>query len=141
MNEQQQAHSGIHPSNNSEVQVAAVTQILKVLAGSDALVILSLARDGIEAHTRTYSNLSLTRKQYYTRLEQLKNAGLIEKRGRFYFQTTMGSFLDENCIKSVVHAVINKKQMHMIDVLKRAGNFSEEDLQLLKNVTFIAQRA
>jgi len=108
-------------------------KLLKVLSNSDALMIFSMAKDGIEADTTTYSRIGLTRKQYYTRLMQLKNADLIEKKGRLYFQTTMGSFLHENCVNSIVHAIRNKKNMAMIDALRRHKNMSEEDLLQMKN--------
>ncbi len=99
----------------------------------DALVILSLAKKGIEADSSAHSKIGLTRKQYYVRLMQLKDARLIEKKGNYYFQTTMGSFLYENCINAARHAIKNSKQMSMIDVLRKQENFSEEELLRLKS--------
>lgn len=65
---------------------------------------------------------------------QLKKAGLVEKRGRFYFQTTKGSFLYENCANPIIHAIKNDKYMAMIDSLAQAGKFQEDDLAKMKSV-------
>ena len=116
----------------NRAELIGVSKMLKVLSSADALIIFSMTKDGIEADTFTYSKIGLTRKQYYVRLMQLKDAGLIEKKDNTYFQTTMGSFLQENCINTVAHAVKNSKKMAMIDVLKRNDKFSEEDLCEMK---------
>ncbi len=108
-------------------------KLLTLLSKMDALVVLSMAKDGIRAESSTHSMIGLTRKQYYTRLMQLKKAGLIEKKENIYVQTTMGSFLQENCINSVMHAIRNYKKMAMVDVLRRGGNFSDEDLLRIKS--------
>ena len=115
-------------SDSTTNRLSEVCKLIKVISSIDALLILSMAKDGIEADTSTHSRIDLTRKQYYTRLMQLKNAGLIKKEGKFYYQTTMGSFLQENCIDTIIHAIRNSKKMTMIDVLKSNGNFSKEDL-------------
>jgi len=135
--EQLQAKIAVDSLDNSTDQLKGASKLLKVLASPDALMLFSLATVGIEADTIAYSKIGLTRKRYYTRLKLLKNAGLIQKKGRLYYQTTMGSFLHENCVNPVIHASMKRKQMGMIDVLKRAGNFSEEDLQQIKNTVCI----
>lgn len=116
-------------SPHSSDEFLDANRLFRVMSKFDALVIFSMAKDGIEADVSTPSTIGLTRKQYYTRLVQLKNAGLIHKKGKHYYQTTMGSFLYENCINAVIHAIKNEKRMSMIDVLKRQGNFTDEDLQ------------
>ncbi len=128
----------VPPSKQGD-ELLAGSKLLKVLSTVDALTILSMAKDGIEANSRTYSMLGLSKKMYYTRLMQLKNAGLIKKRGNLYIQTTMGSFLQENCINSVVQATKNRKKMTMIDVLVRNRNFPEEDLLQMKNTLWKIQ--
>ncbi len=128
----------VPPSKQGD-ELLAGSKLLKVLSTVDALTILSMAKDGIEANSRTYSMVGLSKKMYYTRLMQLKNAGLIEKRGNLYVQTTMGSFLQENCINSVVHATKNRKKMTMIDVLVSRGDISEEDLLQMKDALWKIQ--
>ena len=116
-------------------------KLLTLLSKMDALVVLSMAKDGIRAESSTHSMIGLTRKQYYTRLMQLKKAGLIEKKGNMYYQTTKGSFLYEKCVNIVIHAIRNSKQMAMIDVLKRQGRFTEEDLQRMKTSVLMIPKA
>lgn len=120
-------------SGDPRDKIVGASKLLKVISNIDALLIFSMAKDGIEADTRTYSKIGLTRKTYYTRLIQLKKAGLIEKKGKLYLQTTMGSFLYENCINPIVYAIRNSKQMAMLDVLTSNSNFSEEDLLQMKS--------
>jgi hypothetical protein len=118
---------------NSDSQIyLEASKLLNVLSKSDALLIFSMARDGIEADGLTYARIGLTKKQYYTRLMQLKDTGLIEKRGNCYFQTTKGSFIQESCISAAIHAVSNGRKMAMIDVLRRQGDVTEEDLLQMK---------
>lgn len=117
--------SDVDPPQNLN-DLSEPSKLLTVISKFDALTIFSLAKDGIEADVSTPTKIGLTRKQYYTRLMQLKNVGLIHKEGNRYYQTTMGSFLYQNCINSVIHAIKNSKQMTMIDVLKGKGIFTEE---------------
>ena len=117
------------------------SKLLVVISKFDALTIFSMAKDGIEADVSAPSKIGLTRKQYYTRLMQLKDAGLIEKKGNMYYQTTKGSFLYEKCVNTVIHAIRNSKQMAMIDVLKRQGRFTEEDLQRMKTSVLMIPKA
>ena len=58
-----------------------------------------------------------------------------------YYQTTKGSFLYEKCVNTVIHAIRNSKQMAMIDVLKRQGRFTEEDLQRMKTSVLMIPKA
>lgn len=120
-------------SDNPKDYLVGATKVLKALSNTDALSIFLMAKDGIEGEATTHSKIGLTRRRYYVRLMQLKSAGLIEKKGKLYFHTTMGSFLHENCINGITHAIRNKKKMAMIDVLKRQGNFAEEDLHQMQS--------
>ncbi|MGH9909418.1 MAG: hypothetical protein ACRD32_02140 [Nitrososphaerales archaeon] len=121
-------------SSYKSQELLEASKLLNVLSKLDALIILSMAIHGIEADTSTCSKVGLTKKQYYTRLMQLKKVGLIEKKGKFYFQTIMGSFLYQNCINAVIHVIKNSKQMAMLDVLEKQGNLSDEELLKMKDI-------
>lgn len=112
-----------------------ISKLLNILSKEDALLILSMTKKGMKTDTLTCNKIGLTRKQYYTRLKQLKSERFIEKSGSSYFQTTFGSYIYENCINVLLAAIKNRKQMAMIDVLKRSNNFYE-DITLLKNILF-----
>ncbi len=124
----------IVPPGKSWDDLGGVSKVLKILANHDALAIFCMSKDGIEADTSTHSRIGFTKKQYYTRLMQLKRVHLIEKKENLYYQTTMGSFLYQNCLNAVQHAISNRKKMTMIDILRSQGRFSEEDLLQMESV-------
>ena len=110
-----------------------VTKLLSIISKQDALLIFSIAKDGMESSSMNYNKMGLTRKQYYTRLMQLKREGLIERNGNFYYHTTLGTFIYENCVNMLLAAIRNRKYMAMVDVLMHSNYFSQ-DATLTKNV-------
>ena len=65
-------------------------KILSSLANEDSLKIFYAADEGITSSTKTIKGLGLTQKRYYTRLNQLIKAGLIEKNENTYQHTMLG---------------------------------------------------
>ncbi len=108
--------------------VNRITTILSVLSKKDALTIFLLAKDGVKAETNTPQTVGLTRKQYYTRLKQLVDYGLIDKIGDVYTHTTLGTFVHQKHVLELMDHVRNVKQMRMVDTLKRTRQFSEEEI-------------
>ncbi len=108
--------------------VNKATGLLSVLSKNDAFAIFMLAKDGLKAETDTPQKIGLTRKQYYTRLKQLVDAGLIDKSGDTYLHTTLGTFVHQKHILELLEHIRNVKQMKMIDTLKRTQQFSEDDI-------------
>jgi predicted transcriptional regulator len=108
--------------------VNKTTNILSILSKKDALSIFLLAKDGLRAETNTPQKVGLTRKQYYTRLKQLVDSGLIDKSGDEYTHTTLGTFVHQKHIMELFEHAKNVKQMKMVDTLKRTRQFSEDDI-------------
>ncbi len=108
--------------------VNKTTNILSILSKKDALSIFLLAKDGLRAETNTPQKVGLTRKQYYTRLKQLVDSGLIDKSGDEYNHTTLGTFVHQKHIMELFEHAKNVKQMKMVDTLKRTRQFSEDDI-------------
>ncbi len=108
--------------------VNKTTNILSILSKKDALSIFLLAKDGLRAETNTPQKVGLTRKQYYTRLKQLVDSGLIDKSGDEYTHTTLGSFVHQKHVLELFEHAKNVKQMKMVDTLKRTRQFSEDDI-------------
>lgn len=108
--------------------VNKVADLLTILSKRDALAIFLLAKDGLKAEADTPQKIGLTRKQYYTRLKQLVDTGLIDKSGNVYAHTTLGTFVHQKHILEMVEHVRNAKQMEMVDALKRTKHFSEDDI-------------
>ncbi len=109
-------------------QLKELCKLLAILSKFDAISLFLLAKNGLKADTDAPKNIGLTRKQYYTRLKQLVDSGLIEKRDGSYFHTTMGSFVHEKHLASLLEGIKNSKQMKMIDVLRSTQNFSGEEI-------------
>ncbi len=61
-------------------ELPKVSKILGVISKNDALVILCMEKEGILADIPTCSKIDMTKRQYYSRLMQLKRTGLIQKR-------------------------------------------------------------
>jgi len=108
--------------------VNRTTDLLSILSKKDALTIFLLAKDGLKAQTDTPQKIGLTRKQYYTRLKQLVDCGLIDKYGDTYQHTTLGAIIHQEHVLQLLEHVRNVKQMKMVDALKRTRQFSEDDI-------------
>jgi phosphatidylserine/phosphatidylglycerophosphate/cardiolipin synthase-like enzyme len=108
--------------------VNRTTNLLSILSKKDALAIFLLAKDGLRAETDTPQKIGLTRKQYYTRLKQLADSGLIDKSGDIYTHTTLGTFVHQKHILELLEHVRNVKQMKMVDTLKHTRQFSEDEI-------------
>lgn len=108
--------------------VNQLTDLLTILSKKDALTIFLLAKDGLKAEADTPDKIGLTRKQYYTRLKQLVDTGLIDKYDDVYVHTTLGTFVHQKHLLELIEQVKNTEQMKMVDTLKRTRQFSEDDI-------------
>jgi len=115
--------------------VNKTAKLLSILSKNDALAIFLLAKDGLSAETDTPQKIGLTRKQYYTRLKQLVDAGLIDKSAGAYFHTTLGKFIYERHLLVLFEYVKNRSKMQMVDVLKRTRQFNEDEIMKLIGTT------
>ncbi len=106
--------------------------ILNALANEDAIKIFSAAKDGINTSTRTIRELGLTQKRYYTRLKELIEAGLIEKRDNIYQHTTLGALC--HSLGETFNTILNQRdRLDLADRLNRTKNISlEETEQILQ---------
>ncbi|MDW8276180.1 MAG: hypothetical protein RMJ59_07380 [Candidatus Nitrosocaldus sp.] len=90
--------------------------------------------EGIEAETDAPEKIGLTKKQYYTRLKQLVDAGLIEKSKGKYVQTTLGRIIYEKSLQVLFEQVRNAKKLQMLDVLKSSGKFDMDEIYRLLQI-------
>jgi predicted transcriptional regulator len=112
---------------NNEL-VNRATRMLSILSKKDALTIFLLAKEGLKAETDTSHTIGLTRKQYYTRLHQLVDAGLLQKSRNNYVHTTLGTLVHQRQLLQLLEQLRNAKQIKMIDVLRRNTQFSDDDI-------------
>lgn len=109
--------------------VDRMAQILSVLSKYDALSIFLLAREGLHSEMETPAKVGLTKKQYYSRLKQLTDIGLIRKEQSDYVHTSIGSVIYYKYIANMIGDLKNSKNMEMIDYLRKSSRFTEEDIE------------
>lgn len=114
--------------------IQETSRLLEIIAKHDALTIFMESIEGIDASTDTPSRLGMSKKQYYTRLKQLIDAGLITKSRGKYVQTTMGKILYERCLQLIFEQVRNAKKLIMADILKSSGRFDMDEIYRLLQI-------
>ncbi|HET7149189.1 MAG TPA: hypothetical protein VFI73_11895 [Candidatus Nitrosopolaris sp.] len=100
----------------------AAEQVFAVLSDRLSLDIFKVAYEG----SLCFSNYSgkLSKKQFYTKLKRLCNAGLVEKRKDAYYRTTtLGSLVYNGHVKTLEDALTNFWQLKAIDILKTREDF------------------
>jgi len=105
-----------------------LTEMLSILSKNDALTIFLTANDGIKSELDTPSKLGLTKKQYYTRLKQLVDLGLLVKQDDSYIHTALGRLVYQKHIVGLTSHIKNSKYFEMVDVLKTNPKFNDNDI-------------
>lgn len=121
-----------------------VMQILSLLSKSDAMIMFLASQYGLESRQDTHVQLGLTKKQYYTRLKQLVDLGLIEKRDKdkkanhtpSYMQTLFGSMVYKRCVLGLEDITKNSKKLEAAQILNQSSRFSAEEI-----VDFLSYRS
>jgi sugar-specific transcriptional regulator TrmB len=108
--------------------LAQLTKVLSVLSKNDALTIFLMAEEGIRSELDTPTKIGLTKKQYYTRLKQLVDFGLVVKHNESYMQTAFGRVVYQKHILGLAKNIKNSKYLQMIDVLKANPKFNDKDI-------------
>ena len=114
-------------SDNSKI-LSQLTEVLSVLSKNDALTIFLMANEGIKSELDTPTKIGLTKKQYYTRLKQLVDLGLITKNNESYMQTAFGKVVYQKHIIGLTNNIKNSKYLQMVDVLKADPKFNDKDI-------------
>ena len=119
-----------------ESNLDSMIDILSVLSKPDALSIFILAQDGIPSEIESYSKIGITQKQYYTRLRQLVDLGLItkntaKKQGRLqkqYVHSRLGDTIYKNYIQNLPHTIRDSKELEILEVLKSSKKFDDAEI-------------
>ena len=115
-------------SNDNSKILSQLTEVLSVLSKNDALTIFLMANEGIKSELDTPTKIGLTKKQYYTRLKQLVDLGLITKNNESYIQTAFGRVVYQKHIIGLTNNIKNSKYLQMVDVLKADPKFNDKDI-------------
>ena len=115
-------------STDSSKLLVQLTEVLSVLSKNDALTIFLMANEGIKSELDTPVKIGLTKKQYYTRLKQLVDLGLVIKQNESYMQTAFGKVVYQKHIIGLTNQIKNSKYLQMVDVLKADSKFNDSDI-------------
>lgn len=105
-----------------------ILEIFEILSKEDAFNLIVLSKDGLKSTMETPENVGLTKKQYYTRLKQLVDLGIIEKNDSVYEHTTLGKLLYQNHLMTLLQHTNNSKNLEMVDLLKKSNKFNDEEI-------------
>ncbi|MDE1832369.1 MAG: hypothetical protein KGI02_08385 [Thaumarchaeota archaeon] len=118
-----------HSTTKNDTEIQKTIDLLSILSKLHALKIFTLAKDGIKSHIGTHSEIGLTKKQYYLRLNQLIKAGLLVKYDDTYNHTTLGKIIYHDYLLRLEKDISNSKYMEMIDVLNQSSKFSKDEIK------------
>ena len=95
-----------------------ISQTLRALSDDKSLVLFNMVAFTLSRNTAVVMNrLGLTRKQYYSRMNQLINAGLIMSKSSKYFLTSFGKVVYESHML-IGQAVENYWKLKAIDSIE-----------------------
>jgi hypothetical protein len=104
----------------------SVETVFSAISDNKSLSLLNIigfmsghASDGQPTGEILLSRLNLTRKQYYTRINQLRNAGLITRKSTKFVLTSLGRVVYETH-KTIGVAIQNRWRLQAIDSLENA---------------------
>lgn len=118
-----------HSTTKNDIKIQKTMDLLSLLSKLHALKIFTLAKDGIKSHIGTHSEIGLTKKQYYLRLNQLIKAGLLVKYDDMYNHTTLGKIIYHDYLLRLEKDISNTKYMEMVDVLNQSSKFSKAEIK------------
>jgi predicted transcriptional regulator len=96
-------------------------------------IMSSHASDGQPTGEILISRMNLTRRQYYTRISRLVDAGLITKKRARFVLTSLGSIVYEN-YKTIGVAIQNRWRLQVIDSLIKHGITTEDRHKLINTL-------
>lgn len=110
---------------------ATQEQIFSMLADRHTRNILKMAYLGFKASSDSLYNLS--KKQFYTRLRRLRDAGFVEKRDGLYKATAFGSLVYNGQVKTLEEILANYWNLKAVDVLKSRQDFPSDKKESVIN--------
>jgi predicted transcriptional regulator len=105
--------------------------VFSTLADNRSVEILNTAYVGLRSSSKGLTSQS--KKQYYVRLKQLVDMGLLEKKRSVYKLTTFGSLVYENHLKTMDKVIPNYWQIKSIDVLRNRNDFPVDKKENIVN--------
>ena len=144
-----QFKQGIHPTldqNEIETNVFLpldvpmtvfdeMLRVLNALYNQDSLAIFLYAKTGLLSAVQAIQDLRLTQKRYYSRLKDLLDVGLLEKRGGNYYYTTFGEAVSK-LVSYLGQVLENKERLDLLDQINKNKSLSSSDVDQIKDLIF-----
>ena len=115
-----------YPLDVSMEAFADMAKIMNALGNEDALAIFLYAKDGIHSSKDAIRTLNLTQKRFYTRLKDLIDNRLVEKKEGTYSHTSLGTIMF-NMWESLEGLLINKEKLDVLETIRRSSSISPEN--------------
>lgn len=116
--------------------VAAFNEMVKILDAlghEDSLAIFMYTEKGIKSSKGAIEELGLTQKRFYSRLKELIEVGLIEKREGEYQHTTFGSIFFKIGF-SLLEMIENKDQIELLEQIRASSSLPNSELDKIQSV-------
>ncbi|MDE1869719.1 MAG: hypothetical protein KGH71_01895 [Candidatus Micrarchaeota archaeon] len=111
------------------IEPPKIGEVLNILSKEGAIAIFNAVRTGMVAKQETAKELGLTKKQYYTRLKELKRLGMVAKDGEVYTHTEFGAVMEKKIEE--IGKVLTKEEfarLLMADVLRQSKKFTDDEI-------------
>jgi hypothetical protein len=95
-----------------------ISNILKALSDAKSLALFNVVTFTLSLNTHVaMTRLGITQRQYYSRMNQLINAGLVTRKSGKYFLTSLGRVVHE-CLVQIGHAIKDYWKLKIIDSIE-----------------------
>ena len=138
MKNTRQYKSWLYNENNNPTRkvqrMDSTADVLNAISDDKSLAILRSIAIASADSGILISNLNLTRKQYYSRLNSLTRSGLIRKEKRKHFLTSFGKIVYD-AQKRIGKAINNSWKLKAIDSIGTSGNLPlDEHLKIINSI-------
>jgi hypothetical protein len=123
--------------SDTDQGIEELSKLFFVLSRPDNLALFLLAKDGFRSRTSTPLKLGFTKKQYYTRINQLLQVRLITHNSEnLYIHTTLGKMIFYNHVVPMMEGIKHANNLLMIDELEDSKKFSPDQIKKFAGLLF-----
>lgn len=116
--------------------VAAFNEMVKILDAlghEDSLAIFMYSEKGIKSSKVAIEELGLTQKRFYSRLKELIEVGLVDKREGEYQHTTFGNIFFKIGF-SLLEMIENKEQIELLEQIRTSSSLPNSEVDKIHSV-------
>ncbi|MDA4118868.1 MAG: hypothetical protein OK455_11070 [Thaumarchaeota archaeon] len=106
--------------------MAQLVDLMKALGDKNTLTIFKAAGEGLKGTYKANEELGLSRKQYYSRIENLVDLGLVRKESGSYRQTYLGTTLGKQ-LQLIGGSLKRPEYLQAIGIVQDSTSFSQAE--------------